>query len=193
MTKTQAHRADESPAGPCDAAGGAEQRLRCALSEALSAVRRYVFVLCGGWHEAEDIAAEALLRAWRGREKFDGRADARTWIFTIARNHWLDCLRRKRRGPRVQPMIEPPDIAAPCPSPPAAAAAAELGDAVRLALAALPPEQAEAVALRESRGLTFAQTAALLGIPVATAKSRVRYGLLKLAGELRAFGPEANP
>ena len=133
-----------------------------------------------------------MLKAWRGRAGFDGQADAKTWIFTIARNQWLDCLRQQRRRPRMQTMDESLQLTASFPSPPVSAGRAELAEAVRAAMARLPGEQAEVLALRESRGLTFAQVAALLGIPVATAKSRVRYALLKLAEELRPFGPEAK-
>jgi RNA polymerase sigma-70 factor, ECF subfamily len=169
-----------------------EWSLRQALADAFPAVRRYVFVLCGQWDQAEEVAAEAMLRAWRGRAGFDGRADARTWIFTIARNQWLDCLRQQRRRPRMQTMDESLQLTAPSTPPPTSAGRAELAEAVRSAMGRLPGEQAEALALRESRGLTFAQIAVLLGIPVATAKSRVRYALLKLAEELRPFGPEAK-
>ena len=178
-------------AGEQPAAEG-EQSLRRALAEAFPAVRRYVFVLCGAWDQAEDVAAEAMLKAWRSRSNFDGRADARTWIFTIARNQWLDCLRQQRRRPRMQTMNESLEIAGTSPPPHVSAGRAELAAAVRAAMGHLPPEQAEVLALRESRGLTFAQIAAMLGIPVATAKSRVRYALLKLAEELRPFGPEAK-
>ena len=58
------------------------------------------------------------------------------------------------------------------------------------ALGTLPAAQREALALRESEGLTFRQIADLLKVPAATVKSRVRYALIKLADELKAFRPE---
>ena len=67
------------------------------------------------------------------------------------------------------------------------AAGAELRQAVARAMSQLPPEQREALALRESDGLSFAQIADVTQTPVATVKSRVRYALLKLAEQLREW------
>jgi DNA-directed RNA polymerase specialized sigma24 family protein len=58
-----------------------------------------------------------------------------------------------------------------------------------------PPanEQREVLALREHGGLTFAEVAAVLGVPVGTAKSRARYALVRLAEELEPFRQELEP
>jgi len=79
------------------------------------------------------------------------------------------------------------------PTPPAMAERSELAAAIESALAHLPTDQREALALREAQGLTFAQIGELLGVPAATVKSRVRYALGKLAEHLRPFGPELKP
>lgn len=183
-------RPDMSPP-PADTARSVPQvRLRAALEECGPAVRRYLFGLCGDWDQAEDIAQEAMLRAWQRQGDFDGRSDARTWVFAIARNYWIDGLRRSRTS-RQEPMPEnQAQYAADHRTAPAILAGREFDQAVRKALDLLPPEQREALALRESEGLSFPQIAQMLGMPVATVKSRVRYALLKLADELEQFRPE---
>lgn len=178
-----------SPVAPAVGAGG-EGALRAAMAEAAGFVRRYLFGLCGDWHRADDLAQEAMLKAWARRESFVGHSDARTWLFAIARNHWLDALRRKKAAAVMETM---PDMTADTMAgdgrdePSRVAAAGELRLAVERALSQLPPEQREALALRESDGLSFAQIAEVTQTPLATVKSRVRYGLLKLAELLRDF------
>lgn len=173
----------------------AAEAVRAGLCEAAPAVRRFLFGMCGDWHEAEDMTQQALLKAWQNRSRFDGRAEVRTWLFAIARNHWRDRLRRARGRPPASagPPVEDRALAANAPSPQAAAARAELAAAVQAAVQRLPAEQREALALRESRGLTFRQIGELLGVSAPTVKSRVRYALMKLARELKAFAPELEP
>ena len=176
-----------SQAGPSDSGARSAEALRAAIMGSTPAVRQYLFGMCGRWHEAEDIAQEAMLKAWAKRQSFDGRADPRTWIFSIARNHWLDRLRRRRVRPQEGPMPEEPVETARCASPVTLAGRSELAAAVAAALDKLPAEQRESLAMRESEGLTFRQIADVLGVPAATVKSRVRYALLKLADELKPF------
>ena len=68
----------------------------------------------------------------------------------------------------------------------------ELAGALAVAMHALPGPQREALALRESDGLTFGQIASVLDVPIATVKSRVRYALAKLADELRSYREGAS-
>jgi len=186
----------ESILGSFVNAGGAVSpemdEMRAALSGLGPAVRRFLFGMCGDWHVAEDLAQESLLKAWRSRANFGGRARVRTWVFGIARNAWIDYLRRSRVRQRQRATIESEQLATvPAASGPVACAVRqEFSTEMESALTKLPDKQREALAMRESDGLTFAEIARLIEVPVGTVKSRVRYALMKLADELKAFAPE---
>jgi RNA polymerase sigma-70 factor (ECF subfamily) len=174
---------------PRDAARAGEA-VRAALADAAPLVQRYLYGVCGNWDQAEDLAQSVLLKAWDKRAGFDGRANVRTWVFAIARNHWRDQLRRRRSAGVEQPMTEDMAIRDHSPSPLEHAARGEMAAVLQAAVALMPDEQREALSLRESEGLTFAQIAGLLGVPCATVKSRVRYALLKLADAHQRFRQE---
>lgn len=158
------------------------------LEQIAPAVRRYLFGMCGDWSLAEDLAQEAMLKAWRNRAGFDGRSEVGTWVFAIARNCWLDHLRRRKAAPTMMSVTQDMPLPARHEPPGAGIWRAELSVALSGAMARLPDDQREALSLRESQGLSFTQISQLLDIPVATAKSRVRYALMKLAVELEPFG-----
>src|SRR5260370_26279099 len=68
--------------------------------------------MLGSFQDAEDAVQDTMLAAWRGLERFDGRASLRTWLYRIATNRCLDALRSARRRPAKQwdiPGIEPPE------------------------------------------------------------------------------------
>lgn len=177
-------------AGCTETHDSAARRLRAAIQDACQPIRWYLLGMCGNWHEADEVAQQALAKAWARREQFDGRSDAKTWLFAIARNHWLDELRKRKRAPTHEPMDTVHDNLAVTDDPAAGLERAELIQAIAHAMDSLPPEQREAVSLRESGALTFAQIAETLGVPVPTVKSRVRAGLAGLAEKLRPYHRE---
>lgn len=138
---------------------------------------------------AEELAQETLLTVWRKAALFDpARAGASTWIFTIARNRRLDVLRRERR-----PVIEPgAEEAADEPLPDALLAAAQRDARLRAAVAALPPDQAEAVRLAYFQDKPHAEIAQELGLPLGTVKSRLRLALARLRAAAEADAPRGD-
>jgi RNA polymerase sigma-70 factor (ECF subfamily) len=125
---------------------------------------------------AEEVAQEAFVRAWRHADNFDPRRGRVTsWLLTITRNLAIDVLRMRRDLP-----IEPESIAdmlvARRDEADQVVEASRIADALR----ALPHEQAVAVVLSVCFGLTAREIGERQEIPLGTAKTRIRTGLIRL-------------
>ena len=155
-------------------------------------VRQLSLRLAGERAEAEDLAQEALLKAVRGLEGFEGRSTLGSWIHRITVNAWKNRLRAKsaRRTERFfsrdgeSASAEPEDAASPEPSPEDEALAAEKRRRIDRALQRLEPEERAVLVLRELDGLSYAEIAASLGLPLGTVKSRLARARDILAEEL---------
>jgi RNA polymerase sigma-70 factor (ECF subfamily) len=122
---------------------------------------------------AEDLAQETLLAVWRRAALFSSaKGSASTWIFTIARNLWIDRLRKEVPWQELPPAHA--EATSPEPSPDAVVADSEVQARVRAALAELPVEQQRVLELAYQEGLSHGDIAARLGVPLGTVKSRVR-------------------
>jgi len=145
-------------------------------------VKSYLLRL-GGADLAEEMAQEAMLMVWRKAGQFDPhKASASTWIFTIARNLYIDRKRKERR-----PEIDPSDPMLVAEADPAADIALSMRQSeqlVRAALATLPPEQARVIELSFFADKPHAAIAAELDLPLGTVKSRLRLALARLRGAL---------
>jgi len=132
---------------------------------------------------ADDLAQETLLTVWRKAAQFDpAKAEASTWVFTIARNLRIDALRRENF-----PVAGDDDLAQlPDPSDSAETILdmAARGRRLREALADLPPEQAEIVQLSFFQDKPHSAIESELGIPLGTVKSRLRLAMKRLRGAL---------
>ncbi len=151
------------------------------------APRLLVFVRGRGVEDAESIVQEVMLTVWRRAELFDPhRAAPSTWIFTIARNRALDALRRRRR-PTPNP-LDPAFVAASTTTveaPDTATDRSRRMAAVRREMAALPTQQQDVMSLVYLECSTIAEAAVQLGIPIGTAKSRLRLALNYLRTRMR--------
>jgi RNA polymerase sigma-70 factor (ECF subfamily) len=145
------------------------------------AVLRYLRVVVGG--AAEDVASETWLQAARDLHRFEGGPPAfRGWLFRIARHRAIDERRRSARRPE-EPSASFDGDAARTPARDAASEVVEGSDtawALQL-IAALPPDQAEAVMLRVVAGLDVAATAKVLGKRPGTVRVATMRGLRRLA------------
>jgi RNA polymerase sigma factor (sigma-70 family) len=130
---------------------------------------------------AQDIAQEALLRAWRHAQVFDPRrASVATWVLTITRNLAVDAMRLRRAVPTDPEKLIGMGMVSAGASPEERAESSEVQERVRSALASLPVEQRRALVLASLYGYTAAEVSDLESVPLGTAKTRIRAGLLKL-------------
>ncbi|HTX31284.1 MAG TPA: sigma-70 family RNA polymerase sigma factor [Solirubrobacteraceae bacterium] len=173
------------------ASGAPEQQLEHHRRE----LTGYCYRMLGSPFEAEDAVQETMLRAWRGLERFEGRAALRSWLYRIATNVCLDALegRAKRArpmdlGPAAEPVeaslhlqpevtwVEPIPMGLVSPDDPAAVA--EERETLRLAFIAalqhLPPRQRAALILCEVLRWKASEAAELLETSVASINSALQ-------------------
>ena len=139
------------------------------LIEMAPNMRAFARMLCAGnIAEAEDLAQEALVKAWTAKASFTPGTNLKAWCFMILRNQFYS---DKRRSWRSQPLdsevAERMLIANSSPS-----ASLEL-DEMRRALAMLPEAQREALVLIGAGGLSYEEAAHITGAAIGTVKSRV--------------------
>ena len=194
--------ATSSTADPAllEAARGGDERAFAQLVERYRPeLSAHCYRMLGSAHDAEDALQEAMLRAWRGLAKFEGRSSLRSWLYTIATNTSLNLI--ERRPKRVLPIdyvgsadahdnlglpplesiwVEPfPDAGLGLEDGYAAPDARyELRESVELAFVAalqnLPANQRAALILREVLGFSAAEVAEALDTTVASVNSALQ-------------------
>lgn len=140
---------------------------------------RTAFLIAGG--EAEDAAQEAFVRAYRALPRFRPGAPFRPWLLTIVANEARNRRRawRRREALHLRSLRDrPPGDAAP--SPEAAVLARERREALLRAVEGLRERDRLLVACRYFLDLSEAETAAVLGVPRGTVKSRLSRTLARL-------------
>ena len=142
-------------------------------------------------HDAEDIVQETLLRAYRAIDRFDGR-HPRAGLLTILRNTHIN--RNRRRRPEL---LRDPDTQlerlAQSPTEDDAARPDRFVDQefdadVEAALESLSPAFGEVIDLVDIQGLSYAEAAEAIGVPVGTVMSRLHRGRKKIREQLRRTG-----
>jgi RNA polymerase sigma-70 factor (ECF subfamily) len=137
---------------------------------------------------AEDVTQDAFVSFWRAREAFTGeRGAACSWLLGIARNRAIDVTRRPSHK-RDHPLEHDFDGEAPESTELEVLRRAE-ASAIAEALDALPPVQRQVVELAYTEGLSQAEIATRLVLPLGTVKSRTRLALDKLRTELADAAP----
>lgn len=135
----------------------------------IDAVYGHALRFFGDPASAEDAVQEVFIKVYRSLDTFDGRSAFSTWLFRITRNVCLDMFRAGRRRPVP---IDPVD-AVPIPAPGDMSELVVTRAAVESAMAALAPEDRDALSAIALFDLSYEDAATALGVPVGTVKSRV--------------------
>ncbi|WBB82386.1 sigma-70 family RNA polymerase sigma factor [Micromonospora sp. WMMD882] len=179
MDATRAGGADAATAWALTARGGDPVAQAALVRLTQAEVWRFVAALTGPG-DADDLTQETYLRAFRALPSFEGRASARTWLLGIARracaDHLRTVVRRRRLDDRLTAQAH---TDRPHPDPAGHLGASDL-------LRRLPDDRREAFVLTQVLGLSYAEAAAVAGVPVGTIRSRVaraRGELVEAVGE----------
>lgn len=142
-------------------------------------------VMLGNESSAQDLVQDTFVKLWRTAERFDAaRGKLETWVLLVARSLAIDALRRRVLEARSLERVGIPAEASGEPGPEEAAEVMDLAERARRAMADLSPGQRAAIELAYFGGKTSAEVAELEGIPIGTAKTRIRTALLKLRNAL---------
>lgn len=129
--------------------------------------------------DAEDLLQDALMHAFMGFRRFEPGTNLNAWLFRIMHNRWISNHRMRQRRPAEYAVGSVADLDLPAAmmrSAPSAEATAMdvLPDAdIKAALAQLPEGFRTALYYADVQGLTYAETARVMGTPVGTVMSRV--------------------
>ncbi|MCP4200674.1 MAG: sigma-70 family RNA polymerase sigma factor [bacterium] len=135
--------------------------------------------MSGNPADAEDIAQETFIRAYRHLGKFKGRSSLKTWVFRIAVN--CSNTRLRRRGRHLAQRVDDSEselerAADEGRSPEERAVATDLSASVRVGLEHLPSHYREAVLLRDFEDMNYSEIAEVLGVRIGTVRSRIARG-----------------
>ena len=163
MTDTPPPARPVAPRSPAD-----DDRFKAELVGLIPQLRAFARSLCGNPTAADDLAQDAMIKAWSARNSFEMGTNMNAWAFMILRNQFYSDKRRGWRQTELdQETAERTLLAIDDPTSPLAL------DEVRLGLAMLPSEQREALILVGAGGFAYEEAAEICGCAVGTVKSRV--------------------
>jgi len=136
-------------------------------------VRAYMFCASENWADADDMTQDVYLRALRGWSQFNGMASRQAWLFGIAKRTRSDFFRRKKRENLTAGSDSPEKVDKVVSGSTDVDNIEKIWDAVRN----LNDEQSQVVHLRFAAGLSYAEIAQAIGIPIGTVRSRLHRAL----------------
>ena len=159
--------------------GSEDAKFRSDLLALIPRLRGFARALGGSQSTGDDLAQEAMLRAWRGRGGFETGSNMEAWLFRILRNAHISGVRANARRP-VCASTDVEETVASADDPSSRLALNDL----RRALNRLPAPQREALMLIGAAGWSYEEAARHAGCPIGTLKTRVFRARRSLAEHL---------
>jgi len=161
-------------------AGGDRAAFATLFARYAAKVKGYLIRLGARGAMAEDLAQDAMVAVWRRAGSYDpAKAKGSTWIFVIARNAWIDRLRREKVELAYRAGMDEPEESSD-EAPDDAAVRLQTEEQIAVALQALSEEQRLVVRLSFFEDRPHSEIAERLSLPLGTVKSRLRLALIKL-------------
>ena len=157
----------------------ADDAFKTELTGLIPQMRAFARSLCRDAVAADDLAQDALLKAWNNRSSYQAGTNMKAWTFMILRNQFYSDKRRSWRSTQLDPEVAERTLVAVSNL----IASLEL-DEVRRALAKLPEDQREALILIGAGGLSYEEVSEICGCAIGTIKSRVSRARDRLAALL---------
>lgn len=161
----------------------------------LSSVRRFAYAFARRWSDADDLAQEALLKAYRSIAGFEGRSSLATWLYSVTRSVCLDHHRSKLARARgaEDPLEDQAESASPQAGPDGLLETKGDTELLWGALKRLPAEFRVPLVLFEIEGLAYDEIASIEGVPIGTIRSRLSRGRQQLKALLAAAEAPPEP
>jgi RNA polymerase sigma-70 factor, ECF subfamily len=154
------------------------------VADHLDRLYRAAWAMTGSREDAEDLVQETYARVLAKRRVLASPDDVLPYLLRVLRNTFVSSLRTRARRPQTAPLEDAAErLAAPDSASPLAVLTAR---AVFTAIAALPPDQRDVVAVVDVAGLSYAEAAEVLGVPPGTVMSRLHRGRARVAAALAA-------
>jgi len=165
---------------------GDEKSLEILIKHYLKPIYSFSYRYIGNPQDAEDVTQEVFVKVWRNLKKFDQQKSFKTWIFSIAKNASIDCLRKKKAVPfsnfenEVGENILTETLADPLPLPDELFERVDIAKMLNTVIQQLSPKYRMVLFLRYNDHFNFREISEALDEPLNTIKSRHRRALIQL-------------
>ena len=197
-SQAQAVRQDDDLAAIERASAGDGDAFEMLVRKHQTWVVSLAYRMLGDHAEAEEIAQEIFLKAFRALKRFERKSRFSTWLYSIATNHCLNQLESRRRRPRLQELNRSArregnpgslldQVADPTAGADQALERADLQRLVQEQLLTLTPEHRSILVLRDIQGLAYEEIGEILSLEPGTVRSRLHRARMELKERLQPY------